>query len=353
MSNYPMVDEVNRLVRDLLAAGGAVSLPGVGTLYTERRGAQRLSKRSVLPPCRVVAFTSQLQGTALSVTIAGKAGCSMAEAEEIYNRWLARTREGETLTIEGVGELRFKHFSLDPAFDRLLNPQGREPVRVKPARTFDWALWVGIAAIVIAAAFGGYQFVMLNDEEPAAVAQMRPDAGNPAIRTDEAEGVRPPENVTGTVGEGVVSSEVPAADITGAGAGRGELSAESESVAEQPNSHSDNSAAAGRETHAAVQSGTQLQPPAATQIPTQPDASPASLVSGRHYVVLGVYSTPQNAARAVEDASAKGTPVRSAVYRFGEKYMVSPFESADAEPCAQFIRKYKDRFPGLWTYTAR
>lgn len=351
MSNYPMVDEVNRLVRDLLAAGGAVSLPGVGTLYTERRGAQRLSKRSVLPPCRVVAFTSQLQGTALSVTIAAKAGCSMAEAEEIYSRWLARTREGETLTIGGVGELRFKHFSLDPAFDRLLNPQGREPVRVKPARSFDWALWVGIAAIVIAAAFGGYQFVMLNGEEPAAVAEKVPDTEKPAIRPDDAE---LPEHVAGTVGEGVLSSEVPAADIAGADGPR-EKSSVPESVAEQSNRLSDNSAAAGRETHAAVQSGTQLQQAAATQIPTQPDAStePASLVSGRHYVVLGVYSTPQNAARAVEDASAKGTPVRSAVYRFGEKFMVSPFESADAEPCAQFIQKYKDRFPGLWTYTAR
>ena len=62
MSNYPMVDEVNRLVGNLLAAGSGVFLPGVGSLFVERRGARRLSKRSVQPPCRVVSFSSQQQG---------------------------------------------------------------------------------------------------------------------------------------------------------------------------------------------------------------------------------------------------------------------------------------------------
>ena len=33
--------------------------------------------------------------------------------------------------------------------------------------------------------------------------------------------------------------------------------------------------------------------------------------------------------------------------------MGSPFESADTEACALFVRNYSDRFPGLWTYTAR
>lgn len=50
MSNYPMVNEINRLVGDLLAGGGEVFLPGVGSLYTERRGARRISRRSVVPP---------------------------------------------------------------------------------------------------------------------------------------------------------------------------------------------------------------------------------------------------------------------------------------------------------------
>lgn len=38
---------------------------------------------------------------------------------------------------------------------------------------------------------------------------------------------------------------------------------------------------------------------------------------------------------------------------FRDEFMVSPFESADMEACALFVRNYSDRFPGLWTYTAR
>ena len=81
--------------------------------------------------------------------------------------------------------------------------------------------------------------------------------------------------------------------------------------------------------------------------------APASLVSGRRYVVLGVFSTPENAARAVDTAAEKDPSVRCGIYRFGTKFMVSPFESADTEACALFVRNYSDRFPGLWTYTAR
>ena len=40
MSNYPMVDEVNRLVGNLLAAGSGVFLPGVGSLFVERRSSR-------------------------------------------------------------------------------------------------------------------------------------------------------------------------------------------------------------------------------------------------------------------------------------------------------------------------
>ena len=151
MSNYPMVDEVNRLVGNLLAAGSGVFLPGVGSLFVERRGARRLSKRSVQPPCRVVSFSSQQQGVSLADELARTLHCDAAGAQDVYDRWLSRTREGDVLTIEGVGVLKFKNFTLAPAFDRLLNPQGHEPVRIKPARRLDWALWVGIAAIVIAA----------------------------------------------------------------------------------------------------------------------------------------------------------------------------------------------------------
>ena len=70
MNGTPMTEQVGRLVGNLLAGGGEVFLPGVGALYTERRSARRIDRRTVLPPHRVVAFTSQQRGASLVDEIA-------------------------------------------------------------------------------------------------------------------------------------------------------------------------------------------------------------------------------------------------------------------------------------------
>ena len=317
MSNYPMVNEINRLVGDLLAEGGEVFLPGVGSLYTERRGARRISRRSVLPPSRAVSFTSQERGVSLVAEISGAVQCDAAEAQDVYDRWLARTLENGVLTIEGVGVLKLKHFTPDAAFDRRLNPQGREPVRIKPARKFDWALWIGIAAILVALGFGGYEFLTTGSAASASSADAAKAAGTTA------------DTASGTNAE--MRSE-PAASGANAGTAASSVGGQGNAPAGQK----DVAPAKRPETRSA---GTA-------------DA-PASLVSGRRYVVLGVFSTPENAARAVDAAAEKDPSVRCGIYRFGTKFMVSPFESADMEACALFVRNYSDRFPGLWTYTAR
>lgn len=77
------------------------------------------------------------------------------------------------------------------------------------------------------------------------------------------------------------------------------------------------------------------------------------MVSGRRYVVLGVFSSPANAARAARDAGTRVAGIRCAVHPFGAKWMVSPFASDDAAACTRFVNEYGDRFPGLWVYAAR
>ena len=312
-----MVDEVNRLVGNLLATGSGVFLPGVGSLFVERRGARRLSKRSVQPPCRVVSFSSQQQGVSLADELARTLHCDAAGAQDVYDRWLSRTREGDGLTIEGVGVLKFKNFTLAPAFDRLLNPQGHEPVRIKPARRLDWALWVGIAAIGIAAVYGGREFLLLYPEAPEAAAVTEIPAASDSFGTVEAPDalVEAPPTERSVAGES-------AAQAGGAASG-----ASVPDAAPEPEI---------AETH-----------------PAQEQDVPTALLSGRHYVVLGVFSTEENARRAVRETEAKESALRCRIYRFGGKFMVSPFSSDDAGACAQFIRVQDGRFPDMWTYTAR
>lgn len=328
-----MVDEVNRLVGNLLAGGKEVFLPGVGTLYTERRPARRLSKRTVEPPCRVVSFSSQERGLSLPQAIASAAGCGTEEAQDIYDRWLGRVREENLLTIAGVGVLKFKNFTPDPAFDARLNPQGHAPVSIRRRRP-DWTVWVGIAAILVALVVGGKEFLMLySDDEPAGTERTLSDVEQTPVSQPDALSVAEPAQ--------------PLSDQTAPDASSPATAAPSTDTPADASAGDDNPAS----ESASVSS--QSAPTPAPQPKTATSETPAKLISGRYYVVLGVFSTPENAARAVAEAVKKAPYLGYGVYRFGDKYMVAALEAADPDVCAAFIRERSETFPDLWTYRAR
>lgn len=319
-----MTEQVGRLVGNLLAGGGEVFLPGVGTLYTERRPARRIDRRTVQPPCRVVSFSSQQRGVSLVDEIARiirKAGTApevdpQTVAQGVYDRWLARAQEADRLTVEGVGVLAFKNFTPDEAFERRLNPQGREPVKIRAPRRFDWALWLGVAAIAVALVYGGREFLMFSAEPDAVAVETvgaeRADAPAPVEAPDALAEAPQPEQPE----QPAAVEEFPQpADTASSGASVPETTPVAEASAES--------------------------------------GEPAALLSGHHYVVLGVFSTTENAGRALREIAAKEPEFRCRIYRFGEKFMVSPFSSDDAGACAQFIRVQDGRFPDMWTYTAR
>lgn len=337
MSNIPMVDAVNKLIANQIAGSGEVFLPDVGSLFVERRPAQRLSKHSVLPPCRVVGFSSQQRGASLLEAIARAAQCTDEQAREVYDRWLGRTRTENGVVIEGVGELKFKNFALEESFDALLNPQGHAPVEVRARRRrFDPVLWIGVVGILAAAGIGLYSLYYF-DRLPFGrgdATEVAADAPAVAERPSGATEGTAAQNDTAAAQTDTAASEAAAQPAAGDPAAPGaSASQQSGGSALQP---------------AATQ-------PAATagQQPAAATGDPARLVRGTKYVVMGVYSTRQNAERAVAAAATGERPMRCTVYRFGEKWMVSPFASEDAASCARFIGEHRAAFPDLWTYTAR
>lgn len=343
-----MVDAVNRLIGNILAGPGSLFLPDVGSLRTERQPAKRISKRRILPPCRSVTFSSQRQGVSLVDEIATAAGVDDAKAAEIYRTWLGRVRREERLEIEGVGTLVQKSFRPDPAFDRRINPAGREPVIVRRGRRFDFVLWLGVAAILFSVGFGGYRW--WSERTTPGV---RSDGMPSAVRTvDGAENASsaadPVATEDSTTGEAAGRGRA-ASDATLADAGEG-VAAEfaTDTAGEGPASDAEPADAqlAGRSAD-----GRSIR--AASEPTGGSGDGVLPLVSGRRYVVLGVFSTEENAARAVGDAAAKEPAFRCTIYRFGAKFMVSPFESDDADTCTQFIRAHAQTAPGMWTYTAR
>lgn len=357
MNGNSMVEQVNRLVGNLLAANSVVWLPDVGTLRVERQAARRLSRREVQPPVRLVNFSSQRSGESLVDAIARAARCDQATAEDIYARWLSRVRTENGVAMEGVGELKFKNFTPDEAFDRRLNPQGRKPMRVHMPRRLDWSVWVGLVAAVLAVGGLVYQFGLernpLDEPEAELVEASGPAAGEALAAGSVAEDA--------VAGEGGVVAGNDAAASTGNAAGTNAAGATADAAAKgaptgapapRPAEAANPSVSApdAPAPSAAAQPSAQV---AAAPKPAAPAGEPLRMTSKRHYVVLGVYSTLENAERAAALAAKKEPAMRCTVYRFGGKFMVSPFESDDVEASRQFMRAGRSAFPEMWVYSAK
>ncbi len=301
-----MIEQVSRLIANRLASGGDVCLPEVGSLYVVFEGAEQLSKRWVRPPYRRVEFTSQERGESLVDTIARAASCDPDAARAVYDRWLEQTRQDEILTIAGVGTLKFKNFTPDAGFERRLNPQGHAPVRLHRKGCVDWVIVLGVAAIVAAALVIGYYLMQSHFDWPFEM----PFA-------DAA----PTEEVSAVPTAPVVADSAPAVeDSTPAG-----LDFVQDSV----------------QTAAA---------------PIRQSAEPVELavpVSGRHYVVMGVFQTQENAENAQKFFARRAADLDYAIYRLGNRYMVSCYVSENEMKARDFLREYREIFSELWVYSAR
>lgn len=308
MGNYPMVDQVNKLIGNILAERGEVALPEIGTLSVERHPAERLSRSMIKPPCRKVVFTPEIRGKRLAIYIAEAARCETAAAEEIYGRWLARVYADEVLTIEGIGTLKNKQFILSAEFDRRLNPQGTGPVKVHRPIGFDWVLWCGVVAIGCGLCFGAY-YLYDNRDEYFGVNPVEP-----ITKVEKMESV-----ATTPVEEPVTDSLATEPAVT------------EQPVATEPAPEKEDILLSG--------SGTV-------------DA-PAKRVSQRSYVVLGVFGSKDNAQRAVEIAHKNHPDWHLGVYRLGENLLVSAFESDSEEPCRLFKRAHQAEYRDMWIHKAR
>lgn len=303
-----MVEQVSRLIANRLASGGDIYLPDVGSLYVVFQGAEQLSKRWVQPPYRRVDFTSQERGESLVDTIARAASCDTDAARAVYDRWLEQTRQEDILTIAGVGTLKFKNFTPVSEFERRLNPQGRAPMRLHRRGSVDWVMVLGVAAIVAAALVIGHylmqsQFARLTEVQIAEATPTETSATPTDISAATETSVEPTAPVV--------------ADST-----------------------------------ATVQDSVRT---VVASIPAQPAESVelAVPVSGRHYVVMGVFQTQENAENAKKLFARRKAGLDYAIYRLGSRYMVSCYVSENEMTARNFLREHRETFSELWVYSAR
>ena len=288
-----MIEEVNKIIYNMLISGRGVFLPEVGTLYIERQAARKLADGRLLSPRNTVVFAEGVQAPSLVDEIVSIAGCGVEQAQDIYERWKTKTLAEGVLTIGGIGVLKGKSFSTDKTFHSAINPQGVKTLVVRKKSSNAWLYVVSAVAVVVALGFLAYlmwgdKFMGKQSAEKVVVEQ---------VATPEASAVESAE-------QGVESDA-------------------------EPN---------------AVPNAEQTQP---AQV--APQSSEYA-----YYVVMGIFSTPENAERAVQQVQAKIKDVECKVLPFkGGKHMVTIFGSDNVADCNAFARSYRDVYPDLWVYNKK
>ena len=301
-----MVGEVNKIIYNMLVSGRGVYLPEVGSLYIERQAARKISADKLLSPRNVVAFQSGEQAPSLVAEIVAVAGCSDEQAADIYQRWSAKTREGSNIKIGGVGVLNQKSFVMESDFASAINPKGVKTIVIR-RRSNTWLYALCAVCVLVALGFLGY--MMFGGEQKIDAMRIEPIA---KVAEQSA-------------------TEQPASEGAVAQTADGETNAAADSI---------NSSSGSATT--------------STNASTQPAQPAETVVNGtvdyEYYVVMGIFSTEENAQRAIEQAVSRIKDLNCKVLPFKDKFMVTLFGSDKIGDCNAFANSYRDIYADLWVY---
>lgn len=288
----------------MLVSGRGVYLPEVGSLYIERQAARKISADKLLSPRNVVAFQSGEQAPSLVAEIVAVAGCSDEQAADIYQRWSAKTREGSNIKIGGVGVLNQKSFVMESDFASAINPKGVKTIVIR-RRSNTWLYALCAVCVLVALGFLGY--IMFGGEQKTAVKRaesMAQTEPQPAVEQSAAETA---------VAEGQVNT-------------------------------TDNTTAAATTATTATSSDT------STQTAQPADTATTTSADYEYYVVMGIFSTEENAQRAIAQAESRIKDLNCKVLPFKDKFMVTLFGSDKIGDCNSFANSYRDIYADLWVY---
>lgn len=291
-------DSITQLLLNALAQRQTVVLPGIGSLRFKRIAA-KLEGSTLTPPRNMFRYSSREEGRSLLDMLISAAGCTREEGEEAYRRWLRRIKQGHSIVIEGVGRIEEDFFKPSDELEQLLNPVASAPLTIKRRRSWR-GVWITLAAVaVIGVAGAAWWYVQMRPTStPAVVAQN--------VEKPKTEVVKIAEKVDSVVAEQVATEVTPV---------------QKESAP--------------------------ASAPASASVSTEI----GEMTSGMSYVVMGVFSTEENARKYVTQLAKRAPEIGCRIYRFqGAKFMVSGFESADGAAATTFIREHRTQFPDLWAY---
>ena len=295
-----MQNAVNNLIYNTLIADGSVALPSVGRLSIARRPAS-MSGKKVSPPQYVVEFSSATEGRTIVDVVSDVASVDLEQAEDIYRRWLDKVRTERGVVIEGVGELRNKSFVAAPELLGALNSVGNAPIRI--ARRRSGGAWLyAVAAMLIIAVAAYFAIGYFDTPDIVACEETNIEVEKSVF---EVEYMADAETIADVVEEPIMD------------------------VAEKP----------------------------VTEVVEEPVTEVAKAWNEeddiRHWVVIGTYSTSDNAERAKRDAERGDEDCVCDVFRLGSMYAVVAFGAAEREACEEFKRAHRAKYPQAWIHTPK
>ncbi len=288
-----MVGEVNKLIFNTLISEGAVYLPDVGVIFLHRIAAAEVARDRVAAPRFSVQFSSQMKATSLVDVISNVASVDSAQAEDIYFRWLDKVRSTNGVDIEGVGRVVNKSFVAEEQLIKSLNPLSVNEIKITRRRS-NRGFVAAIITLIVLALAGYILYANLDFTSPKTeVAEVIKEQGSePKMEVVTEESTVPSE-----VNDNV---DMPTETV----------------VVEEVN-----------------------------------DWRVAADI--RHWVVIGSYSTTENAERAIAALSEKYSELMFDYIRLGSMYAVSPFGSSDITDCEAFKSEYKREFTQMWIHTPK
>lgn len=297
-----MVDAINKIIRNALLRGPeGIVLPGIGTLNVVRRPAVKVSRKAVIPPHKSIVFSESQSGRSIIDEIV-RFGVDEGLANEAYNAWLEKSYIDGTVTIAGAGIIKNGIVTPDKEFLQILNPQGTAPVAIKPRADKFLYIFASLCCI-FALCIAGYIFVNYRNADDR-IKTPTTKRETPAVKPEEA--VPSVDNV-----ESLVAAEP-------------ETPTKPETPAEEP-----------------------------AAVPAYDKNEILYSTSGHSYLVLGIFSTEDNARRAISNAEQRDSSVDCRIYHYSDKFMVALFDGETARECSEYKRSIEDRFPDLWIYTKK
>ena len=281
----------------------AIAVGIAGALHVVTSVARTEERNTLVPPVNRVELLPDAQPGFLDVIdlLARYGETDRDDAQQTYNSWLAQVSSEEGVTIDSVGLVSEGTFRPAPQMAVVLNPAGTAPMRLPRKGSGNGLLWWVVLAVVVGAGISVGAIAWLESRDAPYPPRTPRTATAPSEAGDAAEDNLPssPASLSGAEADTAAGNVVPAKELT-------------------------------------------------PSVPSVPAAG-----QKRYYVIVGAYSTEQNADRFIAEARKKddSLPYEKLPQPNG-RILISIFGSDSERQAVQKKREYEVMFEGSWVYEA-